>query len=144
MFRRVLLPTDGSDVSIAAADAAITIAKWAGAPLQAVYVVEPYPFTGVGYARQEGLDAYLAASRQTATQAFERIVQAAAERGVQCETLVVEHAQAAAGIISAAESTGANLIAMGSHGRSGVAKLLLGSVAMKVLQLSPIPVMVIK
>jgi nucleotide-binding universal stress UspA family protein len=90
------------------------------------------------------LDAYLAASRQTATQAFERIVQAAAARGVQCETLVVEHAQAAAGIISAAESTGANLIAMGSHGRSGVAKLLLGSVAMKVLQLSPIPVMVIK
>jgi nucleotide-binding universal stress UspA family protein len=43
-----------------------------------------------------------------------------------------------------AESTGANLIAMGSHGRTGIAKLWLGSVAMKVLQLSPVPVMVIK
>jgi nucleotide-binding universal stress UspA family protein len=86
----------------------------------------------------------MAASHQTATQAFERILKAAGAEGVPCETLVIEHAQAAAGIISAAESTGANLIVMGSRGRGGVAKLVLGSVAMKVLQLSPIPVMVIK
>jgi nucleotide-binding universal stress UspA family protein len=144
MFRRVLLPTDGSDVSIAAADTAIAIAKLAGVPLHAVYVVEPYPFTGIGSARREGFDDYMAGSRQAAAQAFERIVQTAAAQGVQCETLVVEHTQAAAGIVAAAESTGANLIAMGSHGRSGVAKLMLGSVAMKVLQLSPVPVMVIK
>ena len=144
MFRRVLLPTDGSDVSIAAADVAIAVAKMAGAPLHAVYVVEPYPFTGIGSARREGFDDYMAASRQTAAQAFERIVQAATAQGVPCETLIVEHGQAAAGIISAAESTGANLIAMGSHGRSGVAKFVLGSVATKVLQLSTVPVMVIK
>ena len=144
MFRRVLLPTDGSDVSIAAADAAIAIARMAGVPLHVVYVVEPYPFTGIGSARREGFDEYMAASRHAAAQAFERIARTAAAQGVPCETLVVEHAQAAAGIISAAESTGANLIAMGSHGRSGVAKLVLGSVAMKVLQLSPVPVMVIK
>ena len=86
----------------------------------------------------------MAASRQAAAQAFERIVQAAATQGVQCETLIVEHAQAASGIVETAESTGANLIAMGSHGRSGIAKLVLGSVATKVLQLSTVPVMVVK
>ena len=144
MFRRILVPTDGSDVSIAAADAAIAMAKLAGAPLHAVYVAEPYPFTRIGSARREGFDDYMAASRQNAAQAFQRIVRAAGEKGVQCETLVVEHAQAAAGIISAVESIGADVIVMGSHGRSGIAKLVLGSVAMKVLQLSPVPVMVIK
>jgi nucleotide-binding universal stress UspA family protein len=144
MFRRVLLPTDGSDVSLGAADAAITIAKLAGAPLHAVYVLEPYPFTGIGSARREGFDDYTAASRQVAAQAFERIVQAAAAQGVPCETLVVEHPQAAAGIVDAAESTGANVIVMGSHGRSGLAKLVLGSVATKVLQLSPVPVLIVK
>lgn len=144
MFRRVLLPTDGSDVSIAAADAAIAIAKLADAPLSVVYVLEPYPFTGIGSARREGFDDYMAASRQTAARAFERIVQAAAAQGVRCEALIVENAQAAVGIVEAAESTGASLIAMGSHGRSGVAKLVLGSVATKVLQLSPVPVLIVK
>ncbi len=144
MFRRVLVPTDGSDVSIAAANSAIAIAKMAAAPLHAAYVVEPYPFTDIGFARREGFDDYMAASRRTAAQAFDRIVRAAEAKGVRCETLVVEHAQAAAGIISAAESTGADLIVMGSHGRSGIAKVVLGSVAMKVVQLSSIPIMVIK
>jgi nucleotide-binding universal stress UspA family protein len=144
MFHRVLFPTDGSDVSIAAVDTAIAIAKLAGAPLHAVYVVEPYPFTGIGSARREGFDDYMAASRQTAAQAFERIVQAASAQRVPCETMIVENPQAAAGIVAAAESSGANLIVMGSHGRSGVARLVLGSVATKVLQLSPVPVLVVK
>ncbi len=86
----------------------------------------------------------MAASRQMAAQAFERIAKVADAQGVPCETLVVEHPQAAAGIVEAAESTGANLIAMGSHGRSGLAKLVLGSVATKVLQLSPVPVLIVK
>ncbi len=144
MFSRVLLPTDGSDVSIAATDAAIAMAKMANAPLHAVYVVEPYPFTGIGSSRPAGFDDYMAASRETGVVAFKRIVKAAVAQGVQCETLIVEHPQAAAGIVEAARSIGANLIVMGSHGRSGVAKLVLGSVAIKVLQLSPVPVLIVK
>jgi len=144
MFRRVLLSTDGSDISIAAADAAIAIAKLAGAPLHVVYVLEPYPFTGIGSARREGFDDYTAASRHVAALAFQRIAKAADAQGVRCETLIVEHPQAATGIVEAADSTGADLIAMGSHGRSGLAKLVLGSVATKVLQLSPVPVLIVK
>lgn len=144
MFQRVLFPTDGSDVSLAAADAAITMAKLTGAALQPVYVVEPYPFTGIGVARPSGFDDYMAASRQVAARAFERIERIAQAGGVRCEPLTVEHARAADGIVETARSVGADLIVMGSHGRSGVARLVLGSVATKVLQLSPVPVLIVK
>ncbi|KAB2876575.1 MAG: universal stress protein [Burkholderiaceae bacterium] len=144
MFSRVLFPTDGSDVSLSAAGAAITMAKLGGAPLQPVYVVEPYPFTGIGVARPAGFDDYMAASRRAAAIGFERIERLAGAQGVRCEPLTVEHSRAAEGIVETAQSIGADLIVMGSHGRSGVAKLVLGSVATKVLQLSPIPVLVVK
>jgi len=144
MFRRILFPTDGSDVSLAAADAAITMAKLTGAALRPVYVVEPYPFTGIGVASPSAFDDYMAASRQAAALAFERIERIAAAQGVRCEPLTVEHPRAAEGIVETAQSIGADLIVMGSHGRSGVAKLVLGSVATKVLQLSPIPILIVK
>lgn len=60
------------------------------------------------------------------------------------QALIVEGAQAARGIVNAAQSCGADLIVMGSHGRTGVARLVLGSEATKVLELSPVPVMVVK
>lgn len=144
MFRRLLLPTDGSDVSLAAAEPAIAVAKLFDAPLQVVYVLEPYPFAGIGSARQGGFDDYMAASRGAASLAFDRIAQAAAAHGVPCETVTVEDAQAARGIVEAAKAAGADLIVMGSHGHSGLAKLVLGSVATKVLQLSPVPVLIVK
>ena len=144
MFRRIMLPTDGSDTSLAAAEPAIVIAKRFDAPLQVVYVLEPYPFSGIGSARPAGADEYMAASRGPATLAFERIAQAAAAHRVPCETLTVEDAQAARGIVEAATTAGVDLIVMASHGRSGLAKLVLGSVATKVLQSSPMPVLIVK
>lgn len=144
MFRRIVLPTDGSDISLAAAEPAIAMAKRFDATLEVVHVLEPYPFSGIGSARQAGFDDYMAASRQEAMLAFERIAQAAAPHGVPCETLTVEDAQAARGIVKAATAAGADLIVMGSHGRSGLAKLVLGSVATKVLQSSPMPVLIVK
>ena len=144
MFRKLLLPTDGSDISIAAAEPAVALAKLIGASLHAVVVVEPYAFVGIGAVRVEGFDDYMAQARQDAARAFERIAAAAAAHDMRCETLIAEHAQAASGIVEAAETTGADLIVMGSHGRGGVIKFVLGSVASKVLELSPVPVMIIK
>lgn len=143
MFRRLLLPTDGSEVSLAAAEPAIAVAKRFDAKLQVVHVLEPYPFSGVGSSRQAGFDDHMAASRQAATLAFERITRKAGAHGVPCETLIVEDAQAARGIVEAATAAGADLIVMGSRGHSGLAKLVLGSVATKVLQSSHVPVLVV-
>jgi nucleotide-binding universal stress UspA family protein len=144
MFRNILVPTDGSDLSIAAALRAIPLARLAGAGMTAVFIQDTYPYTGVGEANAAGLQAFMAAARQHGLAAIQRIRDAAAQAGVAVESLVIEDHQAARGIVDAARSCDADLIVMGSHGRSGLAKLMLGSIATQVLALSPVPVMVIK
>jgi len=144
MFRKILVPTDGSELSVSGALRAIPLAKMAGASLIAVFVQDTYPYTGIGEANVVGLQAYMAAARAEGQAAIERIGAAAKAEGVAIESIVVEQHQAAKGIVDAAQSCGADLIVMGSHGRSGLAKMVLGSVAAKVLALSPIPVLIVK
>ena len=144
MFKKILVPTDGSELSTEAALRAVPLAKLASAKLTVLFVQDTYPYTGIGEANSAGLQAYMAAARAQGLSAVERIAEAAKAEGVEIETLVVEDHQTAKGIVDAAQASGADLIMMGSHGRSGIAKLVLGSVAAKVLALSPIPVLVVK
>ena len=144
MFRKLLVPTDGSDISIVGALRAVPLAKMAGASITVVFVQDTYPYTGIGEANAAGVQAYMAAARAEGTSAIGRISDAAAAQGVAIDSLVVEDHQAAKGIVDAAQSCGADLIVMGSHGRSGLVKMVLGSVAAKVLALSPVPVLIIK
>lgn len=144
MFKKLLVPTDGSDLSIAAAVRGVALAKMAGASMTVVFVQDTYPYTGIGEANSTGLQAYMAAAQAEGTRGIQRITDAANTAGVLIETSVVEDHQTATAIVNAAESLGADLIVMGSHGRSGVAKLVLGSVASKVLAQSPVPVLIFK
>ena len=105
---------------------------------------DTYPYTGIGETNAAGLQACMAAARAEGTSAIGRITDAAAAMGVPIDSLVVEDHQAAKGIVDATQSCGADLIVMGSHGRSGLAKMVLGSVAAKVLAMSPVPVFIIK
>ena len=116
----------------------------AGASITVLFVQDTYPYTGIGEANAAGLQAYMAAARAEGTAAIERIRDAATAEGVAFDSLVVEDHQAAKCIVDAAQSCGADLIVMGSHGRSGLAKMVLGSVATKVLALSPVPMLIIK
>lgn len=144
MFSKILVPTDGSDISVAGALRAVPLAKMASASITVVFVQDVYPYTGIGQSNPAGLQDYMAAARAQGTKAIHRISDAAKAAGVAIETLVVEDTQAARGIVNAAKSCAADLIVMGSHGRSGMAKLVLGSVAAKVLVLSPVPVLIVK
>jgi len=144
MFKKLLVPTDGSDLSIAAAVRGVALAKMAGASMTVVFVQDTYPYTGIGEANSAGLQAYMAAAQAEGTRGIQRITDAANTAGVPIETTVVEDRQTATAIVNAAESLGADLIVMGSHGRSGVARLVLGSVAAKVLAQSPVPVLIFK
>ena len=144
MYEKILLPTDGSDVSMAAAERAVTLARLAAAPLHAIYVREPYPYVGIGEASRAALLEYEAATQQQAKDAFARVAALAKVQGVTLSTATDEGNSPAEHIVAAARSCGADLIVMGSHGRSGVARVLLGSVAGKVLMLSHIPVMIVK
>ena len=144
MFKKLLVPIDGSDLSIAAAVRAVSLAKMAGASMTVLFVQDTYPYTGVGEASSAGLQAYMAAAQAEGTRGIERITDAARTAGVVIDTSVIEDHRTASAIVNAAESWGADLIVMGSHGRSGVAKLVLGSVAAKVLTQSAVPVLIFK
>jgi nucleotide-binding universal stress UspA family protein len=144
MFDKILLPTDGSDVAFAAAERAVALARLAGASLHAVCVLEPYPYTGIGATNSAGVQEYLADSQRLAVEAFTRIRAVAEVHGVALSTETVEGRSPAEQIVETARRCGADLIVMGSHGRTGVARVVLGSVAAKVLMLSPLPVMIVK
>lgn len=143
MFDKILLPTDGSDLTDTAAERAIALAKLTGAGLHAVFVAEPYPYAGIGTANTAGYQEYLADSHAHGISALERITAMAKVPGVALTTETVE-GRPAESIVETARRCGADLIVMGSHGRTGVARALLGSVAGKVVGLSPIPVMIVK
>ncbi|MEO8225364.1 MAG: universal stress protein [Gammaproteobacteria bacterium] len=144
MFRNILVPTDGSHASVTGALRAVPLARLVAASITVVYVQDIYPYTGVGQTNATGFENYMAVARAQATRAFDHISDEAKRAGVAIKTLIVEDAQAARGIVNAAQSCVADLIVMGSRGRTGVARLVLGSVATKVLELSPVPVMVVK
>ena len=146
MFKKILLANDGSEASLHAARLAIQLSRIHGAALSAVFVVDPYPFIGIGQANPAGFDAYMAAARQSAIQAHLRVLDLARSmnHAGDINELTVEDASATEGIVKTAQDLGANLIVMGSHGRSGVVRLLMGSVAQKVSTQSPVSVLLCK
>lgn len=144
MFKNILVATDGSSASAHAAQLAVSLARTHGAKLTAVYVVDPYPYIGVGELNPMGYQAYAAAAQQQASEAHALVEKLCTEGGapVNLQARLVEDVAAAAGIVQTAEVEGADLIVVGSHGRSGIARLMLGSVSNKVVAESKVPVLV--
>ena len=144
MFKHILLATDGSAASVHAAELAVGLARTHGAKLTAVYVVDPYPFIGVGEINPMGYQAYSAAAQQQAAQAHAHIETLCTQgaQPVALQARLVENVGAASGIVQTADTEGADLIVVGSHGRSGIARLMLGSVSNKVVAESKVPVLV--
>jgi nucleotide-binding universal stress UspA family protein len=144
MFKHILLATDGSGASAHAAALAVGLARTHGAKLTALYVADPYPYLGMAEVNPLGHQAYADAGYQLAAQAHAQ-VEALCEQGdtpLALQVRLVEDVTATSGIIQTAAIEGADLIVLGSHGRTGIARLMLGSVATKVVAESPIPVLV--
>ena len=144
MFKHIVIATDGSPASEHAAQLAVGLARTHGAKLTAVYVVDPYPYLGVGEINPMGFQSYMSAAQAQASQAH-AYVEALCKQGdqsVALEVRLVEDVGAASGIAQTAEALGADLIVLGSHGRSGIARLMLGSVSSKVVAESKVPVLV--
>jgi nucleotide-binding universal stress UspA family protein len=140
MYRHILIPTDGSELAERGVAQGLALAKSLGAKVSIIFVVEP--FSEVTGRVLEAVATYAELRREQATSALDRAATAAKEAGVSCETIQVENGQPHQAIISAAEDKGCDLIAMSSHGRSGLSMLLIGSVANKVLAQAKIPVLV--
>ena len=144
MFTSILIPTDGSEKAVIAASKAVELAKEKGAKLTAVVVIDPFPYIGLGEASAFGLQAYLSEAQAMATQSLDGVRAMAEAAGVPFMAETIERSAVFEGILDAATEQGCDLIVMGSHGRSGVKALILGSETQKVLTHSRIPVLVIK
>ncbi len=144
MFKRILLASDGSAASDHAATLAVSLARTHGAKITALYVVDPYPYLGIGEANPMGFNAYMAAARDHAAQSHARIATQCQEGGapVDRELRMVEDVAVIDGILQTVRDAQCDLIVIGSHGRTGIARLVLGSVAAKVVAQSPVPVLV--
>ena len=146
MFKHILLATDGSDASSHAAALAVDLARTHGARLTALYVVDPYPYLGIGEANPMGFQAYMSAAYDHAAQAHARVTDLCnkdkAARPVELMLRMTEDVPATEGILRAAKDEGADLIVVGSHGRSGLMRMVLGSIAGKVVAQSHLPVLV--
>lgn len=144
MFKHILVPVDGSSTSMLAVSKAAELAKAFGSAVTAVYVIDPYPFTGVGADFAYGQAQYLSAATAEANAALEAVKQAMQEAGVAVTLVVGEGHAVHDGVVRALESTGADLVVMGSHGRRGLERLMLGSVAQRVLSAVHVPVLVVR
>jgi len=143
MFKHILIPTDGSDLSRKAILYGVQLAKEAGAKLTGLTVAEPYhvaTMDAVLIPVDEG--DYEEQTRLLSEKAMEQVKMAADAAGVPCETMREVHDQPYRAIIDAAHARGCDLIVMASHGRRGISALLLGSETAKVLTHSTIPVLV--
>jgi nucleotide-binding universal stress UspA family protein len=144
MFKHLLVPTDGSAASEAAARSAAAFAREAGARITAL-AVRPlfHPFT----LRPEEVEDTRADEWNTELHArrFLEVVEAAARgAGVPCETVVVTSDRPWEAIVETARTRGCDLVAMASHGRTGLSSLFLGSQTQRVLANSPVPVLVFR
>jgi nucleotide-binding universal stress UspA family protein len=143
MFKHILIATDGSELAERAAVQAFQLAKPLQAKLTAVMVTEPW-LTMVAGATAEAFpyEEYEKAAAKDAAQGLAPISELAKKAELTCVTRHVKDHYPAEGIIAACKELDCDLIVMGSHGRRGLAKLFLGSEAMKVLTLSTVPVLI--
>jgi nucleotide-binding universal stress UspA family protein len=143
MFKHILIPTDGSDLSRKAILYAVQLAKESGAKVTGLTVTEPYQAASMDTVFVPvDLGDYEEQSRVLSEKAVEQVKMAAQAAGVPCETIREVHDQPYRAIIDAALALGCDLIVMASHGRRGISALLLGSETAKVLTHSTIPVLV--
>lgn len=144
MFKHILMATDGSAASENAAQLAVSLARTHGAKLTTLYVVDPYPYMSIGEANPIGFQAYMSAAQEQAAQAHAKVAALCNQGGaaVDLQLQLVENMTASAGIVQLAKDEGADLIVVGSHGRTGISRLMLGSVAAKVVAESSVPVLV--
>jgi nucleotide-binding universal stress UspA family protein len=145
MYQKILIPTDGSALSLAAAIKGIEFAHGVAARVLALYVAPPYEFpmyldSSVAIYPTEA--EYKILAHQQAKKALAQITAVAQRFGISCEEIVQFSAVPAQAIVACAKRKQCGLIFMGSHGRSGVSKLFLGSVTHKVLSACTVPVLV--
>jgi nucleotide-binding universal stress UspA family protein len=145
MYKHILLPTDGSKLSLRAVKRGIELAKSVGARVTGFYANPGIPIEYFEYGMplpENMLEAESAREKKLAQKYLAAVSDLAAKAGVSCETVLVENRLPYDAIIAAAKRKRCDLIVMASHGRSGITSRLLAGETTKVLTHSKIPVLV--
>jgi nucleotide-binding universal stress UspA family protein len=144
MYSRILVPTDGSDMSKRAVQTACSLAKLCGAKVVVLSIKSPFPYSAISEMQpvppQEFYDA-----QERMTGSWVKEAQAIAqEAGVPSEGFSLESLHPWEGIVEQARAQGCDLVVMASHGRRGISALLLGSETTRVLTHCTLPVLVVR
>ena len=143
MFKRILLPTDGSDLSMRAVDTGIALAASLSAEVYAFHAMAPYP--ALSYLidiTDMNQQVYMQDATERAEEYLREVRKRAEAAGVSCKSGYVRDNRPYTAIVAAAASHGCDLIVMASHGWQGMNRLLLGSETQKVLVSCDVPVLV--
>ena len=144
MFKRILVPTDGSDITAKAIATAVALAKSLGAQLFTISVKEPFPYSAISEMQPTPPQEFFDAQERMANKRVLAVVDLAKASGMHCQSHTIEALHPWEAIIDHATSLDCDLLVMASHGRRGVSALLLGSETQKVLTHSKVPVLVVR
>lgn len=147
MYKRLLVATDGSELSAKAVSSAIDLAAAIGAELVALYVVPQYPtsyFEGGIAISTDDVSRTEKKWAEDGQAIVHKVEQTAAARGVSAKGVTVRSGLVAESILNTAKKHDCDLVVMASHGRKGIQRILLGSETQQVLTHSAIPVLVLR
>jgi nucleotide-binding universal stress UspA family protein len=143
-FRRILHPTDFSSASTAAFKRAVAMAKKDRSELVLVHVLAPpMPIAGEGYIPPNVYEDLEASAQRYAEKRLATLKDKAKTAGVRA-SIVIREGVADEQIVRAARAKKADVIVIGTHGRTGLARLFLGSVASRVVTAAPCPVLTVR
>ena len=143
MFKRILVPTDGSDITAKAVDTSIMLAKSVGAKVYTISVKEPFPYSAISEMQPTPPQEFFDAQERIAAKRVQAVSELCAAADVPCQAHTVEALHPWEAIIDHAKRMECDLLVMASHGRRGVSALLLGSETQKVLTHTKLPVIVV-
>jgi nucleotide-binding universal stress UspA family protein len=144
-YQHLLVAIDDSPISYAAVEHAASLAQDLNATITLMSVVAVDPFVGVDFYKvAPAVTDYFMQAESTAQNRLEEIKSNLYRQGLQVNSKVIRGMPPSEGIIHVADEVGADLIVMGSHGRKGFQRMVLGSVAQNVLAAAPIPVLIVK
>ena len=139
MYQQILVPTDGSPAAESAVEQAVSLAKQYDATIHALYIVDTSAYSTL----EAGAEVIINALEEEGEQAVAEIEAAATEAGVDVKT-TVSAGTAYRSILEYAGNNGIDLIVMGTHGRRGLDRYLLGSVTERVVRTAKMPVLTVR
>ncbi len=144
LYKRVLVPTDGSEITAKAVQTAIAMARQNGAEVFTIAVKEPFPYSAISEMQPVPPQEFYDAQERIAAERVKAVMDAALGAGVKCTGHTVEALHPWEAIIDHAKAHSCDLIVMASHGRRGLAALMLGSETQRVLIHTTLPVLVVR